>query len=78
MIKQLNLTQKFFIKIHEDGFISALYKVCDSILKKWGKIDPIHKRRLFRNKIVNDLFKSTVKYGPFQSLKFSNDKWWGG
>jgi hypothetical protein len=41
------------------------------------RIDPVLKRRIAINERVDNLFSSTVAYGPFKGLKFTDEYWWG-
>lgn len=39
--------------------------------------DPIVARQMMLAKQLDDLFHSTVQYGPFSGLRLSGDLWWG-
>ena len=38
----------------------------------------IHKRRIRISGELDEVFNSTVRYGPFKGLKLSSNTWWGG
>lgn len=42
------------------------------------KTGPIARRRLKIAKQLNQLFNSTVHYGPFRGLQLTTNTWWGG
>jgi hypothetical protein len=69
-----NIYFKILNLIKEYGLSKTVKKI---ILWIFLKFDPIHRRRLKISHKLNKLFNSTVKYGPFKGLKFSNKTWWG-
>lgn len=74
-----NLIFRFNSSLKEEGFKKTLQTTLDWGLLRLGvrQIDPVIKRRVEISKQIDALFQSTVRYGPFQGLKFSTESWWG-
>lgn len=58
-------------------YLKEKYKPLKFQLLKLGIGNPIKKRRLKLSILIENLFNSTVAYGPFKGLKLSSDTWWG-
>ncbi len=68
-----------YLKLAEkDGYLAATKQAISWIFSKLGirKFDAIQKRRIEISKKLDELFKSTVQYGPFKGLKLSPQTWW--
>lgn len=55
--------------------INKLLKISGYNIVKLSESIPA--KRLVLSKKLNEDFNGTVKYGPFQGLKFSGNSWWG-
>ena len=74
---KLILTVKY--KLIKLGLMETTFLIYKNLLGKLGIeiIDPVTKRQLKLSSDINDLFKSTVSYGPFKGLILSKEIWWG-
>ena len=74
-----NIYTKFFNAVKNDGFLKAIRKSISWIATRFElrEFDDIHNRRIEISKHLDNLFKSTVQYGPFKGLKLSPRTWWG-
>lgn len=70
-----SIVAKYFVIIAKKGFWVATKKAVGWIFRR--KFDTIHQRKIEISKRLDDLFKSTVQYGPFRGLKLSPKIWWG-
>lgn len=70
---------KYLRLAEKDGYLAATKQAIYWVFSKLGikKFDPIQKRRIEISKQLDELFKSTVQYGPFKGLKLSPKTWWG-
>jgi len=61
------------------GYLKFTKQVWFGILSKFGliKVDVIQRRRVEISKKLDEIFESTVKYGPFKGLKLPAKTWWG-
>jgi len=74
-----SLIEKFTLSLKQRGVTLTIKKVLAWGLSKVGikRRDPINLRRLELSKYLDNVFNSTVKYGPFQGLKLQKESWWG-
>ena len=70
---------KYLRLVEKDGYLTATKQAIFWIFNMLGimKFDAIQKRRIEISKQLDELFKSTVQYGPFKGLKLSPKTWWG-
>ena len=74
--------KSLFIKyrsiVKKDGYLKATKKAILWILNVIGiRKDSIQRRRIQMSEKFDELFNSTVQYGPFKGLKLSSETWWG-
>jgi hypothetical protein len=72
------LATKFKDLLREGGLKSALRASRRFFLFRTGFGSPVEKRRIQLSKNLDRALSSTVKYGPFKGLKFSDDSRWNG
>ena len=78
-----NLIIKFNKIIKNEGVLPALEKLIYWVIRHVQKLfgfehfDAIGRRRNQLSKELNMMFNSTVRYGPFKGLRFSDNSWWG-
>jgi hypothetical protein len=48
------------------------------VMNKRGMSIAVGKKRQSLSKELSERMKHTIKYGPFASMKFTQDNWWGG
>ena len=77
--KYKSIYVKYLRLAGKDGYLTATKQSISWIFSKLGirKSDAIQKRRIEISKQLDELFKSTVQYGPFKGLKLSPKTWWG-
>ncbi|WP_338635673.1 FkbM family methyltransferase [Spirobacillus cienkowskii] len=70
---------KYLSLAKKDGYLVATKQAIFWItcMLRVRKFDAIQKRRIEISKQLDELFKSTVRYGPFKGLKLSTKTWWG-
>ncbi len=68
---------KYLRLAEKDGYLAATKQAISWIFSKLGikKFDAIQKRRIKISKQLDELFNSTVQYGPFKGLKLSPKTW---
>jgi len=68
-------------ELRNGGITAAGRKTASWISTRiWPKpevVDQIEDRRIFLSNEIDQLFGSTVRYGPFKGLRLSGLKWWG-
>jgi len=60
------------------NYLKEKFKPLKLQLLKLGIGNPIKRRRLQLSVLINNLFNSTVAYGPFKGLQLAPNTWWGG
>jgi len=77
--KSRSIHAKYLKLVKQDGYLLATKQAISWSVSKLGirKRDAIQNRRIEISKQLNELFKSTVQYGPFKGLKLSPKTWWG-
>ena len=75
-----NIFAKYLSSAKKEGCYAATKKAVFWITRRLGigKFDAIQKRRIEISKKLDEVFKSTVRYGPFKGLKLSTKTGWGG
>jgi hypothetical protein len=69
---------KYISIVKKDGYLKASKKAILWILGRIGiRKDSIQRRRIQMSQKLDELFNSTVQYGPFKGLKLSSETWWG-
>jgi hypothetical protein len=78
-IKDKTANIKYLIITEKNNYLESVKKAKSWIYRKLGirKFDAIKKRRIEISKQLDQLFESTVQYGPFKGLKLSPKTWWG-
>jgi hypothetical protein len=73
----MRLIRKFFDLCVAKGPVFAAGKIFSHIAYRFGTEHAIETRRRQIAATLNSAFNSTVRYGPFKGLKFSDERWWG-
>jgi len=77
--KNKSIYTKYLGLARKVGYLQATKQAISWILNKIGirKSDAIQKRKIQISMQLDEVFKSTVRYGPFKGLKLSPKTWWG-
>lgn len=75
-----NILIKFYESFKKEGFSIAAKKTISWFLARLGVKSSesiIHEHKIKVSNKLDELYNSTIRYGPFNGLKLSANVWWG-